>query len=127
MAASHGGVPIAGLLLLRAVWGFVGPAHARFGDFVRSPKAVLAYVRQTIRMRAPRYLGHNPAGGVMVLAFMATLAAISVTGFMMTTDAFWGSEWVEDLHKALVYAALVSSRSTSPVSCLPQSSTAKIL
>lgn len=101
------GYSIAGLLLLRAVWGFVGPAHARFGDFVRSPQAVLAYLRQTIRMRAPRYLGHNPAGGVMVLALMATLAAISVTGFMMTTDAFWGSEWVENLHKAFVYAALV--------------------
>ena len=58
-------------------------------------------------MRAPRYVGHNPAGGVMVLALLGMLIAISATGFMMTTDAFWGSEWVETLHKGLVYAALV--------------------
>jgi cytochrome b len=59
-----------------------------------------------MRFRAPRFLGHNPAGGVMILALLAMLIGISATGFMMTTDPFWDAEWVEELHEALVYASL---------------------
>ena len=94
------GYAIAGLLVLRILWGFIGPRHARFSDFVRSPREVLAYLRQVATLRAPRHLGHNPAGGAMILALIAALAATAGTGMMMTTDAFWGAEWVEDVHKA---------------------------
>jgi cytochrome b len=38
------GYTIAGLLLFRLVWGFAGPRHARFGDFVRGPRETLRYV-----------------------------------------------------------------------------------
>ncbi len=100
------GYAIAGLILLRIVWGFVGPRHARFSDFVRTPREVTGYVRSAIRLRARRYLGHNPAGGAMIIALLAMLIGISATGFMMTTDAFWGAQWVEDLHEGLVYATL---------------------
>lgn len=100
------GYAIAALLAARLVWGFVGPRHARFADFVRSPRAVLAYLRDLARLRAPRHLGHNPAGAVMVLALMTALAATAATGFMMTTDAFWGVEWVEDVHEILANATL---------------------
>jgi len=100
------GYAIAGLVLLRLVWGFIGSKHARFGDFVRGPAEVRSYLGQAMRFRAPRYLGHNPAGGLMILALLAMLIGISATGFMMTTDAFWGAEWVEDLHEALVYVTL---------------------
>lgn len=100
------GYAIAALIALRIVWGFIGPRHARFSDFVRSPTETLGYVRKALRRQAPRHIGHNPAGGVMVLALLAMLTAISATGFMMTTDAFWGAEWVEDLHEGLVYATL---------------------
>ena len=98
------GYAIAVLILLRIIWGFVGPQHARFSDFVRTPREVIGYVRSAIRLRAPRYLGHNPAGGTMIIALLAMLIGISATGFMMTTDAFWGAQWVEDLHEWLVYA-----------------------
>jgi cytochrome b len=100
------GYAIAGLIAARVVWGFIGPRHARFRDFVRPRSETLDYVRQAVRGRAPRYIGHNPAGGIMTLALLGMIIAISGTGFMMTTDAFWGAEWVEDLHEALVYATL---------------------
>jgi cytochrome b len=100
------GYAIAGLVLLRLVWGFVGSKHARFNDFVRSPTEVSRYMALAMRFRAPRFLGHNPAGGVMILALLAMLIGISATGFMMTTDPFWDAEWVEELHEALVYASL---------------------
>jgi cytochrome b len=95
------GYTIAGLLALRILWGLVGPRHARFSDFVRSPRAVLAYLRNMVLLRAPRYLGHNPAGGAMVVALIVMLIGTCTTGYMMTTDAYWGAEWVEEVHEAL--------------------------
>ena len=100
------GYAIASLAALRILWGFFGSRHARFTDFVRAPREVLDYMREAARLRAPRYLGHNPAGGVMVVALLVLLVGISTTGIMMTTDAFWGAQWVEDAHEALVYLAL---------------------
>ena len=60
-----------------------------------------------VRMRAPRYLGHNPAGGAMVIALLATLMVLFITGVMMTTDAFWGVKWVNSLHPMASTIALV--------------------
>ncbi|PIT04002.1 cytochrome B561 [Bradyrhizobium nitroreducens] len=95
------GYTIAGLLTLRILWGLVGPRHARFSDFVRSPRAVLAYMRAVALLKAPRYLGHNPAGGAMVVALIVMLIGTCATGYMMTTDSFWGAKWVEEVHEAL--------------------------
>ncbi len=100
------GYAIAALVALRVTWGFVGPRHARFADFVRPPREVWAYMRDDARLRAPHHLGHNPAGGAMVIALLAMLAGTAATGFMMTTDAFWGAQWMEDLHEAFAYATL---------------------
>ena len=100
------GYAIAALLALRIGWGFVGPRHARFRTFVRSPRDVLEYLRAAARFRAPRYLGHNPAGGAMIIALFTILAGTCVTGWMMTTDAFWGARWVEELHAAMADLAV---------------------
>lgn len=94
------GYAIAALLAFRLVWGFVGPRHARFGDFVRSPAVVLTYLQDMLARRARRFIGHNPAGGAMVVALLTALALTCVTGFMMTTDAYWGAKWVEGVHEA---------------------------
>jgi cytochrome b len=94
------GYAIAGLIAFRLIWGFIGPKHARFSDFVTRPSRVLAYLRDTVALRARRYIGHNPAGGAMVVALLVMIAAICGTGYMMTTDAFWGVEWVEEVHEA---------------------------
>jgi cytochrome b len=95
------------LILVRIVWGFVGTRHALFSDFVCSPPVILRYTRDMLHMQVPRYLGHNPAGGAMIIALLATLAVLCVTGIMMTTDAFWGVQWVDDLHATASNIALV--------------------
>jgi cytochrome b len=79
----NAGYAIGALLLLRLIWGFVGPAHARFSDFVRTPRAVAAYVADVVRMRARRYIGHNPAGGMMVLALMVSMALTVASGLAL--------------------------------------------
>ena len=100
------GYTIAGLLAIRIVWGFVGPRHARFSSFVRPPREVLAHLRDVALLRAPRYIGHNPAGGAMILALLAALAGTCATGYMMTTDAYWGSKLVEHVHEFLANLTL---------------------
>jgi cytochrome b len=103
IAAGYG---IAVLLALRLAWGIVGPRNARFSGFVRSPQIVLAYLRDVANLRARRYLGHNPAGGAMIVALLAMLIATVVSGYMMTTDAYWGAKWVEELHETLAHGTL---------------------
>jgi cytochrome b len=95
------GYAIAGLLAIRIVWGFVGPRHARFSNFVRPPREVLAYLRDVALLRAPRYIGHNPAGGAMIIALIVALASTCATGYMMTTGAYWGSKLIEHVHEFL--------------------------
>ena len=100
------GYTIAGLLAARIVWGIVGPRHARFSDFVSSPRAALSYLRDAMLMRARRYVGHNPAGGLMVVALIVMLGATCATGYLMTTDAYWGSEALEEAHEFLANATV---------------------
>jgi cytochrome b len=77
------GYTIAGLLIFRLFWGFVGSRHARFGDFVRGPRTVLSYVGAVLTLRAPRYLGHNPAGGTMIVLLLLSLVVTVVSGLML--------------------------------------------
>jgi cytochrome b len=100
------GYVIAGLIALRVVWGVVGTRHARFSGFIYRPSTVLGYVRAALSLKAKRYLGHNPAGGAMVVALLLAISAIAATGYMMTTNAFWGVAWVEEAHVITVYATL---------------------
>ncbi|MDT8452847.1 MAG: cytochrome b/b6 domain-containing protein [Gammaproteobacteria bacterium] len=76
----YAGYTIAGLVAFRLVWGLIGTRHARFGDFVRSPREVLAYLKDMALFHPKRYLGHNPAGGAMVVALLVSLVITVLTG-----------------------------------------------
>lgn len=93
------GYAVLALVLARLAWGVVGSRHARFTDFMARPATVLAYLRELRSGKVRRYLGHNPAGGAMVLALLATLATVTVSGWMSETDRFFGVEWVSQLHR----------------------------
>ena len=95
------------LLAARLAWGFLGGSrYARFAQFVRAPRATLAYARGALAGHAPRYIGHNPLGGWMVLALLANLGLLGFTGWLYTTDMFWGYGWLANLHKYLGWTLL---------------------
>lgn len=101
------GYVVAVVVLVRLVWGFAGGRYARFRQFVRGPRPTLAYARQLRAGAEPRYIGHNPLGGWMVLALLLVSAALSLTGYLYTTEWLWGYEWLENLHAALAWLVMV--------------------
>ncbi len=100
------GYAILALIAARIVWGFVGPAHARFANFVKSPAETLRYAQEALRGTAPRYLGHNPLGGAMAVALLAMLLLVCGLGYLLTTDAYWGAEEIKEIHEAAAYLLL---------------------
>ena len=76
----YAGYLIGGLLMVRLVWGFVGSRYARFSDFVKRPSEVRAYLKSLISLHPRRYLGHNPAGGAMVVALLVSLLFTMLSG-----------------------------------------------
>lgn len=93
------------LIALRLLWGFIGTPYARFADFVYSPREVMTYLSDAVRSRAPRYVGHNPAGGAMILALLISLTLTVITGIALygATDfagplaGVWRGELAVDL------------------------------
>jgi cytochrome b len=94
------------LVAFRMFWGLAGTRHARFSDFVRPPSAVISYLRDISISREARYLGHNPAGGAMILALLAAMALPAFTGWLETTDAYYGVAWVQDAHSYVAHGML---------------------
>jgi cytochrome b len=78
------GSSVAGLLVFRLWWGFVGGSTARFANFLRGPKTVLAYLSGKSDKGA---IGHNPLGALSVIALLLTCLVIVVAGlFAVDTD-----------------------------------------
>ena len=94
------------VIAARLVWGLVGPHYARFAQFVAGPARTLAYARSVLRASEPRYLGHNPLGGWMIVALLASAAAASLTGWLSITDRYWGVAWVQETHEVLSNALI---------------------
>ena len=76
-------------------------------QFVPGLSGLTGYVSDIRKGREHRHLGHNPAGGAMVVALILALLATGGTGWMMTLDMFWGAEWVEEVHEAMANLMLV--------------------
>jgi cytochrome b len=71
------------LIVFRVAWGFVGPRYARFASFLRGPTVVFGYLRG--RQSYPS-AGHNPLGGLSVVAFLLLLAIQATTGLFANDE-----------------------------------------
>jgi cytochrome b len=83
------GYTILTLVLFRAAWGFTGGHHARFAAFLRGPRAVATFLRETLALRRPLYVGHNPLAGWLTLALLAALLAQAGSGLFANDDIFF--------------------------------------
>ncbi len=101
------GYVVIGLLFLRIIWGFIGTRYAKFSEFAYAPSTIYQFLVETGKFRAPRYLGHNPAGGAMIVALLVMLAVIGISGHLMLTERYFGVKWLEEVHETAVDITLI--------------------
>jgi cytochrome b len=77
---SYAGYTVLLLLGFRLVWGLIGTSYARFGDFLATPKGAVKYLKEELSGDAKHYLGHNPAGAVMIVGLISSLFLTGLTG-----------------------------------------------
>lgn len=107
------GYTVLALILIRILWGVIGTKHARFRDFVYSPANIKKFIKDSLLLKAKRYLGHNPAGGAMILLMIISLLMTTVSGIALygaeeqagpmatwftQTNDFWGDA-LEEIHE----------------------------
>lgn len=80
------GEAIAGLIVFRMIWGFVGGEHARFSDFITGPGAITAHIGDLFSRAPKRHLGHNPLGSVAVLLLLILSAVLVFTGLFSSGE-----------------------------------------
>jgi len=102
------GYAVAGLIAARLIWGLVGPRFARFASFWPSVTGITQQLSDEATGRRRVHLGHTPLGALMIFNLLISISLIALTGWMMTTNAFWGIDWVEETHEALVTWAEIS-------------------
>ena len=78
------GYALAAVLILRLLWGFVGPHEARFSAFLPSPRRAIHHLRGIAAWRNTEHASHNPLGALMVYAIWATLGVIIASGIAMS-------------------------------------------
>jgi len=74
------GYIIIGLLGFRIIWGVIGTRYARFTHFIYSPQTIMGYLKSLLTSHPKHYLGHNPAGGAMVIVMILFLSLVSWSG-----------------------------------------------
>lgn len=82
------GYAVIGLLAFRLIWGFVGPAPARFTHFFPRPRATIGYLGQMFRREPSYYPGHNPLGALSVFALFAALGWQLFSGLVSDPDDY---------------------------------------
>jgi cytochrome b len=102
------GYVVLSLVAFRVLWGFVGSRYARFTSFPPSVSHSLEQANEMITGDVKVHKGHTPLGALMIYNLIVTLSVIGASGYLMTTDMFWGVEWPEELHEIAVIWAEVS-------------------
>lgn len=95
------------LVLIRLVWGLIGTKYARFTEFFPTPQKIKSYTLALLQGNAPRTLGHNPLASLMMLTLLGLIVLLGLSGWMMSLDMFWGSDFVEEAHEAFANTLMV--------------------
>ena len=92
------------LILFRLIWGVIGPRYARFKNFVKSPKVMMAYLTGLLKGQSTRHLGHNPAGAWAIVGMLGFGLLVVFSGWASFNDY---GDWFEELHEVLANILLL--------------------
>lgn len=83
---AYAGYALLALVIFRLLWGFYGGETARFTRFLAAPRRAAGHLAQLLRQEPDRQVGHNPAGGWMVMLLLVLLVAETLTGIYINND-----------------------------------------
>lgn len=89
------------LLVFRVCWGFVGSTTARFSHFIIHPISAIDYLMKSLKLKAHHKIGHNPAGGWMVIVMMLVIAFQLVSGLFANDDLGFSGALSDNVSKEL--------------------------
>jgi cytochrome b len=92
------------LILIRLVWGVIGTRYARFTQFLKGPKAVLGHFMAMLRGHPHHDVGHNPAGGLVMVALMLLILVIGVSGYLSVKELL--GDFAGEIHESVASLAL---------------------
>jgi cytochrome b len=96
------------LVLFRVIWGIVGTRYARFTQFIKGPTETLDHLKSLFKVKGITHdesnLGHNPAGALAMLALMAMVLLIGLTGYWNVKE-FYG-DFMGEAHEAIASTTL---------------------
>ena len=95
------GYVVVGLVVSRLIWGFIGSQYARFSDFFPTPTRIRQHITDIKSHQFTGHLGHNPFGAFMMFALWGVIIALGITGYLQTTDRFWGDDTIQGIHEVL--------------------------
>ena len=104
LAAGYGVIAV---VVARVFWGFIGPENARFSSFVHGPRVTMRYIAGMLHIARATLCWPQSGGSRHGDRAARNIAVICASGVMMTTDAFWGVKWVDNLHAASSTFALI--------------------
>ena len=108
-----------GLLIFRVLWGFVGPRHARFGQFLPRPSRLLNYLKTLPRRDAPESAGHNPLGAIAVVVLLTIPALQAASGLFISDDILFEGPWFVAVSEDTAdFASTIHHRLAWPVGVL---------
>lgn len=113
------GETVLALVLFRLAWGLVGSETARFTRFIASPRAALRHLSELPYREPDVQVGHNPAGGWMVMLMLVLLLGQTLTGILDNNDVAdvgpltailpaWMLNLIDTLHTVLWEALLAA-------------------
>lgn len=91
------GYTIAGLLVFRLLWGFIGGGYSRFAQFLPTPRKLVDYLKSLMEGRPQHHVGHNPAGAVAIFLLLGFGLVAAASGWATYQDV--GGHFMEELHE----------------------------
>lgn len=80
------GITIFSLLVFRILWGIIGSCTARFSHFITAPRHIIHYIKTLKNPNSPHSFGHNPLGGLSVIAMLGIFLLQTLTGLFANDD-----------------------------------------
>lgn len=91
------GYTLAGLIVFRLLWGFVGGGYSRFAEFLPTPQKLGGYLKSLLAGKPQHYVGHNPAGAVAIFLLLGFGMTAAASGWAVYEDM--GGHFMEELHE----------------------------